>query len=428
MQVSVENTSKLGRRIEVTVPADRVEQEFSARIKRLAGQVKLPGFRPGKIPAKVMEKKFGGQIMGEIASDLIQSTFQEAVGQKSLRPAGGPKIEPGKPQRGQDFKYTAEFEVYPELTDINISGVKIKKPVCEISEADIDATIETLRKQRVSWNEVERDARQGDQLTIDFIGKIDGETFDGGTANDFKLELGSGSFIPGFEDGLIGVKAKDQRDIDLVFPGDYSATHLQGKATTFEVTVKAVSAASMPEIDDEFVKSLGVESGDVETFRKEVRGNLERESRQRLRALLSSRVIDALIKNNPVEVPQALIDDEINRIQQAASANNQPVAEPSDADRERARRRVITGLLFAEVMDNAGIKADTKKVSAQIDEISSEYDNPAEYKKWFYSDPSRLREIEGLALEEMVVEALLEKADVSEDSMSFKEMTSGTKA
>jgi trigger factor len=207
MQVSVENTSTLGRRIKVTVPAERVEQEFSARIKRLSAQVKLPGFRPGKIPAKVMEKKFGGQVMGEIAGDLIQSTFQEAVGQESLRPAGGPKIEPGKPERGQQFEYTAEFEVYPELKGIGITGVKIQKPVCIISEEDIDTTIETLRKQRVSWADIAREAKQGDQVVLDFIGKIDGEAFEGGTASDFALELGSGSFIPGFEDGLVGAKA-----------------------------------------------------------------------------------------------------------------------------------------------------------------------------------------------------------------------------
>ncbi len=426
MQVSVENTSVLGRRIKVTVPAERVEQEFVARIKRLGGQVKLPGFRPGKVPAKVLEMKFGGQVMGEIASDLIQTTFQEAVGQESLRPAGGPKIDPGKPMRGQEFEYTAEFEVYPELKDIGITGVKIQKPTCEIAEDDIDTTIETLRKQRTRWTDVEREATQGDQVVLDFIGKIDGEVFDGGTASDFVLELGSGSFIAGFEDGLIGVKAGEKRKLDLTFPADYPAPQLQGKATKFDVTVKAVKEASLPELDDEFVKTLGVASGDIETFRKEVRGNLERESRQRLRALLNKRVVDALIKNNPMEIPEALVDDEINRLQQSAS--DQPAAKPTEANREQARRRVATGLLFAEVMASASIKADADKVRAQIDEISSEYDDPEEYKKWFYSEPSRLREIEGLALEEMVVEALLDKADVSEDAMNFRDLTSSLAA
>ena len=422
MQVSVENTSALGRRIKVTVPAERVEQEFAARIKRLGGQVKLPGFRPGKVPAKVLEKKFGGQVMGEIASDLIQTTFQEAVGQESLRPAGGPKIDPGEPTRGQEFEYIAEFEVYPELKDIDIAGVKIQKPTCDIGEEDIDTTIETLRKQRTRWTDVDREARQGDQVLLDFIGKIDGEAFDGGTASDFELELGSGSFIAGFEDGLIGAKAGEERKLDLTFPADYPAPPLQGKETMFDVTVKAVKEASLPEIDDEFVKTLGVASGDIETFRKEVRGNLERESRQRLRALLSKRVVDALIKNNPMEIPEALVDDEINRLQQNAS--DHPAAKPTEANREQARRRVATGLLFAEVMASTGIRPDAGKVTAQIDDISSEYDDPEEYKKWFYSDPSRLREIEGLALEEMVVEVLLEKADVSEDAMTFRDLTS----
>lgn len=424
MQVSVENISELGRRIKVTVPAERVEQEFTARIKRLGGQVKIPGFRPGKVPVKVLEKKYGGQVMGEIAGDLIQSTFQEAVGQKSLRPAGGPKIDPGTPQRGKEFEYTAEFEVYPDLKNINISGVKIKKPTCDVSSEDVDNTIDTLRKQRVSWSVVERACKKGDQLEIDFVGKIDGEKFDGGTATAFKLELGSGSFIAGFEDGLLGASANEERNIDIAFPEDYAAAHLQGKAAVFEVTVKSVSEGLLPEIDDEFVKSLGIKSGDIDDFRKDVKKNLERETRQRLRALLRNRVVDALIANNKLEVPQALIDEEVKRMQKAASANKQPVMEATDADRDLARRRVVTGLLFAEVMDAAGITADGEKVSTQIDELSSEYDNPEEYKKWFYSDPSRLREIEGLALEELVVESLLAKAKVSDEVIAFKELSS----
>ncbi|MFV1998005.1 MAG: trigger factor [Acidiferrobacterales bacterium] len=427
MQVSVENTSVLGRRVKVTVPAERVEQEFVARIKRLGGQVKLPGFRPGKVPAKVLEQKFGGQVMGEIASDLIQSTFQEAVGQESLRPAGGPKIEPGKPERGQEFKYTAEFEVYPELKGVSITGVKIKKPVCRIGEEDIDKTIETLRKQRVSWADVEREARTGDQVVLDFVGKIDGDAFEGGTANDFALELGSGSFIPGFEDGLIGATADEKRTLDLTFPDDY-AGHLQGKATTFEVTIKAVKEASLPEIDDEFVKTLGVESGDLEAFRKEVQSNLERESHQRLRAVLSTRVVDALIENNPIEIPEALIDAEMSHLQQNANNSDPSPAEPSEVDRERARRRVATGLLFAEVMANAGIKSDADKVRARVEEMACEYDDPEEFKKWFYADPSRLREIEGLALEELVVAVLLKDANVTEDAISFRDLAGSTTA
>jgi len=427
MQVSVKNTSALGRRVKVTVPAERVEQEFVARIKRLGGQVKLPGFRPGKVPAKVLEQKFGGQVMGEIAGDLIQSTFQEAVGQESLRPAGGPKIEPGKPQRGQEFEYTAEFEVYPELKSVNITGVKIRKPVCSIGEEDIDTTIETLRKQRVSWADVTREAKTGDQVILDFVGKIDGEPFEGGTANDFALELGSGSFIPGFEDGLIGATVDEKRTLDLTFPADYPG-HLQGKSTSFEVTIKAVKEASLPEIDDEFVKTLGVENGNVDTFRKEVSGNLERESRKHLRTLLNNRVVDALLENNPIEIPEALINEEISHLQQNADNSNPSPAEPSKADRERARRRVATGLLFAEVMASAGIKSDADKVSAQVEEMASEYDDPEEFKKWFYADPSRLREIEGLALEELVVEALLKDANVTEDTVSFGDLTSSTAA
>ena len=295
MQVSVENTSTLGRRIKVTVPADRVEQEFSSRIKRLSGTVKLPGFRPGKVPAKVVEQKYGKQVMNELATELIQSTFQEAVGQESLRPAGGPKIDPTKPERGKELEYTAEFEVYPEIEKTDLEGAEIKRPVCEVAEEDIDRTIDTLRKQRASWESVDREAKKGDQVIIDFLGKIDGEAFAGGEAKDFALELGSESFIPGFEDGLIGVKAGDERNLDLTFPENYAAPHLQGKATTFEVTVKSVNEAKLPAVDEEFIKQLGLENADVESFRKEVRTNLEREMRQRLRSLLSTRVVNAML-------------------------------------------------------------------------------------------------------------------------------------
>ena len=426
MQVSVENTSTLGRRIKVTVPADRVEQEFSSRIKRLSGTVKLPGFRPGKVPAKVVEQKYGKQVMNELATELIQSTFQEAVGQESLRPAGGPKIDPTKPERGKELEYTAEFEVYPEIEKTDLEGAEIKRPVCEVAEEDIDRTIDTLRKQRASWESVDREAKNGDQVIIDFLGKIDGEAFAGGEAKDFALELGSESFIPGFEDGLIGVKAGDERNLDLTFPENYAAPHLQGQATTFEVTVKSVNEAKLPEVDEEFIKQLGLENADVESFRKEVRTNLEREMRQRLRSLLSTRVVNAMLERNPLEIPEALIIEELGRAQQAAAAAGRQMTKPTEAEHEHAKRRVATGLLFAEVMQKEGLQADNDRVQAQVDEMAAEYDNPEEFKKWLYSDASRLQEIQGLVLEEKIVETLLDKAKVTDESISFKELASTT--
>jgi len=426
MQVSIENTSNLGRRIKVTVPADRVEQEFSSRIKRLSGQVKLPGFRPGKVPAKVVEQKYGKQVMNELATDLIQSTFQEAVGQESLRPAGGPKIEPVKPERGKELEYTAEFEVYPEIANPDLDGVALKRPTCEVTDEDIDRTIDTLRKQRAVWSDVDRAAKNGDQVIIDFLGKIDGEPFAGGEAKDYSLELGSSSFIEGFEEGLVGSKAGDEKSLELTFPENYPAEHLQGKATTFDVQVKAVKESSLPDLDEDFVKGLGIEDGGVDKFRKEVRANLEREAKQRLRSMLSARVVDALLDRNPLEIPESLIIEELGRAQQVAAQAGRTMTKPTEADRESAKRRVATSLIFAEVMQKEGLQADSDRVQAQVDEMAAEYDNPDEFKQWLFSDPSRLREIQGLVLEEKIVDTLLAKAKVSEEAVSFKELSSIT--
>jgi trigger factor len=423
MQVSIENTSNLGRRIKVTVPADRVEQEFSSRIKRLSGQVKLPGFRPGKVPAKVVEQKYGKQVMNELATELIQSTYQEALDQEQLRPAGGPKIEPVKPERGKELAYTAEFEVYPEIDKADLDGVSVKRPVCEIADEDIDRTIETLRKQRTVWTDVDRSAKSGDQVVIDFLGKIDGEAFAGGEAKDYALELGSGSFIPGFEDSLVGANSGDEKHIDVTFPENYQAEHLAGKPATFEVQVKAVKEASLPEVDEAFVKGLGIEEGGVDKFRSEVRTNLEREMRQRLRSLLNTRVVEALLDRNPLEIPEALIIEELGRAQQIAAQSGRTMTKPSDADREAAKRRVATGLIFAEVMQKEGLQADSDRVQAQVDEMASEYDNPEEFKKWLFSEPTRLREIQGIVLEEQVVETLLKKAKVTDESVNFKDLS-----
>ena len=426
MQVSIENTSNLGRKIKVTVPADRVEQEFSSRIKRLSGQVKLPGFRPGKVPAKVVEQKYGKQVMNELATELIQTTFQEALGQEQLRPAGGPKIEPVKPERGKELEYTAEFEVYPEIGNPDLEGVEVRRPVCDVTDEDIDRTVETLRKQRAVWSDVDRAASNGDQVIIDFLGKIDGEPFAGGEAKDYALELGSGSFIPGFEDALVGAKAGEEKQVDVTFPEAYQAEHLAGKPATFEVQVKAVKESGLPEVDEDFVKGLGIEEGGIEKFRSEVRNNLEREMRQRLRSLLNTRVVEALLERNPLEIPEALIMEELGRAQQIAAQAGRAMTKPTEADREAARRRVATGLIFAEVMQNSGLQADSDRVQAQVDEMATEYDDPEEFKKWLFSEPSRLREIQGIVLEEQIVETLLEKAKVSDESVSFKELASIT--
>lgn len=423
MQVSVETTGALGRRMTVRVPPERMEEEFQGRLKRLSKQVKLPGFRPGKVPLKVVEAKYGGELVNEIVGELIQSSLQEALGQEGLQPAGGPRIEPKQAERGKELEYVAEFEVYPEFQEVDLKGATIRRPVCQVEDADIDRTIETLQRQRTQWNAVERAAANGDQVVIDFVGRLEGETFPGGEGKDYALELGSGRLIEGFEEGLVGASAGETRTLNLQFPEAYQAAQLAGKDVSFEVTVKEVRESALPEVDADFIKELGVASGELEEFRAEVRKNLEREAIQRQRSLLHTRVFDVLMERNPVEVPQALVAQDLRQMRQGA-AGDSPV---SDAEREQAERRVRMGLIFGEIVRKEGIKADGKAVRARVEELAAEYEKPDEFVQWFYSDPSRLREIEGAVLEDLVVSRLLESADVSDETISFRELSnSGT--
>lgn len=427
MQVSVESTGTLGRKLKVTVPAERVEEEYQGRIKRLSRQVKLDGFRPGKVPVKVVEAKYGAQVMDEIAGDLIQNTYREAVGKEGLTPAGGPRItDGGAPERGKEFAYTCEFDIYPEVQHTDLAGEKIMQPVCEINGADVDRTIESLRKQRISWNVVEREAKTGDQVIIDFLGKIDGEPFPGGKAEDFSLELGSNSFIGGFEDGLIGAKAGDSPELPLKFPADYNAEHLAGKDAIFEVTVKAVNEGVLPEVDDEFIKTLGVEAGSADELQEQVRDNLGREAAQRTRALLNQRVFDAIVARNPIEVPEALVTEELNHLGQRRAAQmgqkDGGANLVTEADLPAARRQVTIGLIFSALMDKEKLEVDQDKVRARVEEMAGEYDDKAAFVSWFHSEPTRLREVEGMVLEEMIVAKLLEGATLTEESVNFQDL------
>jgi trigger factor len=419
MQVSVETTGALGRRMTVRVPPERMEEEFQGRLKRLSKQVKLPGFRPGKVPLKVVEAKYGGELVNEIVGELIQSSLQEALGQEGLQPAGGPRIEPKQAERGKELEYVAEFEVYPEIQGADLKGASIRRPVCQVEDADIDRTIETLQRQRAQWNVVERAAANGDQVVIDFVGRLEGETFAGGEGKDYALELGSGRLIEGFEEGLVGASAGETRTLNLKFPEAYQAAHLAGKDVSFEVTVKEVRESVLPEVDADFIKELGVASGELEEFRAEVRKNLEREAIQRQRSLLHTRVFDVLMERNPVEVPQALVEQDLRQMRQGA-AGDSPV---SDAEREQAERRVRIGLIFGEIVRKEGIKAEAKAVRARVEELAAEYEKPEEFVQWFYSDASRLREIEGAVLEDLVVARLLESAEVSDETISFLELS-----
>lgn len=429
MQVTVETTGSLGRRMTVAVPADRLEKEFTARLRRLSQTVRFPGFRPGKAPMKMVEAQYGGRVLEEVADDLIRSTFYEVVTEKGLRPAGGPNIQPKSLGRGKDFEYTATFEIYPEVTRLEIKGCRVERPKVTVSDADIDRTIDTLRQQRVTWQPVERTAAKGDRVVIDFEGSIDGVPFEGGSARDFPLVLGNNVLIAGFEDGLIGARAGEQRNLDLSFPDDYRNAKLAGQKTRFAVTVKQVNEPVLPEVNEDFARTMGVVDGKIETLRAEVRANLERELADRLRRELREQAFKALVEVNKFDVPKALEEAEVERLIQMTRANfeaqglsaHQMPTEPGYYA-EQARGRAKLGLILAEMVKAKGLVADAAKVRARIELIGSSYENPQEFISWYYAKPERLAEIESQVLEDEAVDLLLKDADVAEKPMSFQEL------
>lgn len=429
MQVTVETTGNLGRRMTVAVPAARMEQEIAMRLKRLSQTARFPGFRPGKAPMKMVEAQYAGKVLEEVAGDLIRSTFYEAVNEKGLRPAGGPDIQPKNMGRGKDFEYTATFEIYPEVRCLEIRGSRIERPVVTVSEEDVHRTIDTLRRQRVGWNPVERAAVMEDRVLIDFQGMLDGVPFEGGEAKDFPLVLGNNTLIDGFESGLIGARAGENRTLDVTFPADYRNTNLAGKKVQFAVTVKQVNEPVLPDVNDEFALALGVADGKIETMRTEVRTNLERELAERVRRELREQVFKAVIEANPLDVPKALEQSEIEHLIQTSRANldaqgmpgNQLPGDPQ-LYAEQARRRVTLGLILAEMVKVKSLIVDAQLVRERIEELAAGYDNPQEFVDWHYSNRERLAEIESKVMEDQAVELLLATAEAIDKPMSFQEL------
>ncbi|MEK7303654.1 MAG: trigger factor [Pseudomonadota bacterium] len=429
MQVIVETTGNLGRRMTVAVPAARMEQEIATRLKRLSQTARFPGFRPGKAPMKMVEAQYAGKVLEEVAGDLIRSTFYEAVNEKGLKPAGGPDIQPKNMGRGKDFEYTATFEIYPEVRRLEIKGSRIERPVVTVSEDDVNRTIDTLRRQRVGWNPVERAAAMEDRVLIDFQGMLNGVPFEGGEAKDFPLVLGNNTLIDGFESGLIGARAGENRTLDVTFPADYRNTNLAGKKVQFAVTVKQVNEPVLPDVNDDFALALGVADGKIETLHREVRTNLERELAERVRRELREQVFKAVIEANPLDVPKALEQSEIEHLIQTSRANldaqgmpgNQLPGDPQ-LYAEQARRRVTLGLILAEMVKVKSLIVDAQLVRERIEELAAGYDNPQEFVDWHYSNRERLAEIESKVMEDQAVELLLATAEAIDKPMSFQEL------
>ena len=429
MQVSVSNTQGLEHQMSVTLPAQQIEQEVSKRLLRLRKTAKLPGFRPGKVPASVIDKRFGSDVLNEIAGEMINRSYLEALVEQKIEPATRPNIEPKAITRGADVEYIATFEVFPEVGRTDLSGLTIEKQVCELSEDDINDTIETIRKQRLIWNETESPAKEADRVTIDFNGTLDGEAFEGGEAKDYPVVIGEGMLLKDFESGMVGMKSAEKKTIDVSFPEDYPAENLAAKTVQFEITANKVEESQLPEINEEFYKSLGIEDGSEQTFRDQVKENMQRELKNRTQASLRDNVLKALADNNEIDLPGQLVDEEMTHIKEA---NRQQMLQQGIDEsqiniddqelRGEAEKRVKLSLLVRGVITANGLKLDKQRVDATLNEMAQTYDDKDAFVRWYTQDKQRMQQLESTALEQLVVEKLIETADVVDKDVSFKSL------
>ena len=436
MQANLETLDNLQRKLNIAVPMAEIEGEVESRLKKLSRTVKMAGFRPGKVPFKVVAQQYGMQVRQEVLGDTLQKTFGDAVREQNLRVAGYPKFDAAPPADGaSDFQYSATFEVYPEVMVGDVAKSTVTRPTLEVTQADVDKTLEIMRKQRVSYEAAERAAENGDRVTMDYRGTIDGVEFAGGAAQGQSVVLGEGRFLPEFEKQLPGMKAGEQKSFELKFPDDYAGKEVAGKTAVFEVTVKEVAVPKLPPVDAEFAKSLGVEDGDQAKMRSEIRGNLEREVKARLKARVKEQVMDALLAVTSIDVPKALVEMEVERLQGSArqdlAARGIPVREdmplPADMFEKQAQRRVTLGLILAEVVRAQSLNARPEQVRAAVEEQAQSYEHPQEVVKWFYQSQDRLRDIEGMVLEENVVNWALATAKVEDQGVSFDELMGNPK-
>jgi trigger factor len=426
MMVSVETLPGLERRIEVSVPATRVRQQVDARLLKVSRTVRIKGFRPGKAPIHVVRKHYGREVREEVVSDLIRETFAEALRQEKLQPAGGPRIEPKKTGEPDDLRYTATFEVYPQIELKDISEIRLTRPVASVGEGDIDAMIESLRRQRPNWSDVARGCRDGDRITLDFEGRIGGEPFEGGKSENLVITLGAGRLLPDFEQGVRGAAAGEQREFDLRFPDDYPAKHLAGQTARFQAVVRKVEESALPELDAAFCEAFGVAEGGIEALRAEVRENMERELAQAVQARLKAQVMDQLLAANPIAVPRALVESEIRDMQlellRRSGSRDPRQLPPRENFEAGARRRVALGLILNELIRKAGIQADAGQVQRRLDELVATYADPDEARRQYLQNDAATRQLQMSVLEDQAVDWVVKAAKVTDQPGSFKDI------
>lgn len=426
MQVSIEASEGLERRMRVQVPAERIEKEVATRLASVRRSAKIQGFRPGKVPQKVIEQRYGGQVRQEVLQDILQSTYSEAVIQENLQPAGGPTIEPGNLDQGADLTYTAIFEVYPEVELKGLNLIKINSPKAEVTDADVDVMIENLRKQRAEWVAAERAAAEGDQVTLDFTGTLKGEPFEGGSAEGFKVVLGDGSMLPDFDKNLSGVTAGSEKSFKLKFPKDYHAADLAGQKVEFAIKVHEVAERELPQLGEELVKAYGIESGSVDDLRADIRANMERELAAKTSAEVKRQLLDGLLEQNLIPVPEVLVRQEAESIRketlQRMGLTESDQAPAVENFRDTAEKRVRLGLLMSAAIKENSIELDQARVLAKVDELCEPYENPAEIRSIYLQNQQFLGQIQNMVLEEQVVDWLTGQASVKPKAMSFTEL------
>ena len=429
MEATTAQANELERRVDLSIAIADVEKEMEQRLKRMGKNMKMPGFRPGKVPFNIVKQQYGDQARHEVLAEELDRVFGETVTSQKLRVAGYPRIEPKTTENTTHLEFSAIFEVYPEFTPGDLSGAEVERPVLEVTQAEVDKTIDILRKQRVSYADTDRAAAKDDRVVIDFLGKKDGEPFQGGQASDYPFVLGHGMMLPDFENAVEGSKAGETKTFDLSFPADYFAKDLAGQTVQFEITVKQVQEPKLPEVNDEFAKSMGIGDGDVTKMRAEIEANLKREVKRRIEGKLKDQVMDALLKANPITVPNALVEMEIQRLMQAARQDmeqrgmqikDMPIQPEWFAD--QAKRRVTLGLILAEVVKTEQLQAKPEQVRAMVEESAQSYEQPEEVIRWYYAQPQRLGEVEGVVIENNVVEWVLGKAKVTDKAAVFDEL------
>jgi len=427
MQVQLTATGGLERRLEVAIPAAQVDGEVAQRLNKISRTARLKGFRPGKAPIAVIRQQYGEQVHGEVINDLMRTSFSEAVAREKLNPAGGPRIEPIAMGPGADLKYAAVFEVLPEVKLQPLSELTLEKPIASVSDKDLEAMIDTLRKQRPVFNEVTRPAAANDRVTVDFVGRIDGEEFEGGAGQEVPITIGAGRVMKEFEDALVGANAGDARNFTASFAADHANKKLSGKQASFEVKVGKVEEQLPAPFDDAFAKSFGIADGNLESLRGEVRANMERELAEAIRQKMRSQVLEALYLRNPLELPRQLVDEQIQELQiemlRRAGVRDAKQMPPREPFEEPARRRVALGLLMSELVRNANLKVSREAVSEKLNELSASYSNPEEVRRNYLQNPDAMRQIEAQVLEGQAMDWVVGQAKVTEKPATFGELT-----